>query len=185
MQKLIDLIVIASFFYLAIFIIFAKAYIVIGTISKETEDFKTKLKSLGYKIIHADNYRNHGFNLNRPVILSTKDFLKNFFLLKRVALFTSNPRLLKWKFIIFIVSGIGLFVEDKRVTRLENVNWVLGLSQKDAREIIPDYFVDENERKISILKIEKMVGELNRYSNERFLPEKVWEGDMGGILKHN
>lgn len=182
MQNLINFIVTIFAFYLIILVIFARAYIVVGTISKETEDYKKRLKSRGYKIIHADDYRSQFKN---PGILAIKAFLKNFFLLKRVALFTSNSKFLKWKFVILITSGACLFVKDKRVIRSKNIQWVLNLEPKQAVEIIPDYFVSKEEVGYGDVKIEKMVEELNRYPNERFLPEKVWEGDMGGMLKHN
>lgn len=183
MGTLLSCFVIIVLVYIFCFIFAGNAKIIIGTISKKTEDCKSDLKQLGYKIIHADDFRNQNIDYKKSGILVCKKFLKNLFLFKKVALFTSSPKLLKWKWLTFFTFGI-FSIEDKRTTRSENIEWVLDLSPEDAVKIIPDYLVSKNEIGYGDVKAEKMIKELNRYSDDRFLPKKKQFnfGYLGGII---
>lgn len=164
-----------------------KNYIVIGTISNSTVEEQQRLSALGYKILHADQLRNLGINYEKA---SKKIFLK--FILKslafkKVALFTSDPRFLEpeWKMLLNVF--INVRTADSRVQRSKNLEWLKNLSPGEALEYLPAYFskniVCKYEK--AKMRVDILTEELERYSDDRFLPEIIWEGSMGGILQHD
>jgi hypothetical protein len=154
------------FWYIVFFIFFAEAIIIVGTISNKTIKSKNDLKQKGYKIIHADDYRNKNFDHKKSGIIALKKFSFQLFLFKKVALFTSNPKFLVFK---------DFIVEDLRVTRLENIKEIQNLSLAIALEHLPEYFCKEAHKQKSeqaSKRVNILLEELNRYSDNRFLPAK-------------
>ncbi len=187
MQTLSILIIGIALFYILLLLIFGKCRIVVGTISSITMKCKDELKGLGFQIIHADDFRNQGFDHKKSGIMALKKFFWKFLLFKKVALFTSNPRFLKLYFVN--VLPLPLKIKSKRVTRTENLKWLKALTIDKVLIYLPTYFsknVDKDELKQAVKRGIVFMEELENYPNDRFLPErKILDGNMGGMLIHN
>ncbi len=187
---LIGAIIIA--WYVVFFIFLAEGIIVVGTISQKTIGFKNNFEKSGYKIIHADDFRNKGYGYKRAGFIAFANFLLYFFLLKKVVLITSKPFFLKLSFL-----DSSLIIKNLQVGRSENIEWAKNLSISEALEYIPLYFNKDHEykfkKKFYITHLESrkalnlisiFIKELEKYPDDRFLKKKkdLIFGHLGTII---
>lgn len=183
-----------TFFLIIVFVIYLtirqyyfKGIILIGTINKKIWWARENLANQKYEIIHADQSRDKGINYVKSSKFAFWKFLKYFLQGKRVCLVSSNPVFLKKKWIL-IFEIIGIKVKNHQIKRSENILWVKKLSTQDALLYMPKYFEQDEfflePEDMAEKRKQVMVKELERYSDDRFLPED-FAGNMGEVLKHN
>lgn len=195
MGNIILIIILVYFAIISFYTLFLRSYLVVGTISSITVEEQKKLSAVGYKILHADNLRNTGIDYEKASKKIFIYFILKSILFKRVALFTSDPRFLKLRWRILLNVFINVRVVDSRVKRSKNLEWAKNLSVTEALTYLPKYFnqgkkfkaksLSERFAKEALQRISVFLEELKRYSDDRFLPEKIWGGEMGGILQHD
>ena len=178
METILTAFFIIIFLILLIITVTASGYICVGTISKETINSKFDLRRKDFEIIHADDFRNQGYNHKKAGRKALLKFILDLLSLKKVALFTSNPYFLYLKYFLFLTPSIK--VKDLRSDREENIRWVSAFMNNQALHHIPKYFegdtvfnkgiygeIDRGTKRVRVL-----IEELKRYPDNRFKKNK-------------